>query len=135
MPRGLGVVTLATFALSACSSSGPAVHRSAVTLGWGDKSRTVSVARGARVVLVLHNTYWRIRGSPDPSVVRQTGPERHAPAPVGKCVPGEGCGTVSASFRAVGRGTTHLRAGRKTCGEARLCTGDQGRYQVTIRVR
>ena len=44
MPRGLGVVTLATFALSACSSSGPAVHRSAVTLGWGDKSRTVSVA-------------------------------------------------------------------------------------------
>jgi len=135
MPRGLGVVTLATFALSACSSSGPAVHRSAVTLDWGDKGRTVSVARGAHVVVELHNTYWRFRGSSDPSVVRRTGRARYAPASVGKCVPGEGCGTVSASFRAVGRGTAHLSAGRKTCGEARLCTGGQGRYEVTIRVR
>ena len=135
MPRGLGVVTLATFALSACGSSAPAVRGSAVTLGWGDKGRTVSVARGERVVVELRNTYWRIRGSSDPSVVRQTGPEHHAPAPAGKCVPGQGCGTVSAPFRAVGRGTAHLSAGRKTCGEARLCTGGQGRYEVTIRVR
>ena len=99
MSRGLGAVTLATFALSACGSSGPALHGSAVTVGWSDKGRTVSVGRGARIVVELHNTYWRIRGSSDPSVVRQTGPERHASTPVGKCVPGEGCGTVSASFR------------------------------------
>ncbi|MGZ4438811.1 MAG: hypothetical protein ACXVZN_00380 [Gaiellaceae bacterium] len=135
MFRGLGVVTLATFTLSACGSSGPAAHGSAVTLGWSDKGHTVSVDRGARVVVELHNTYWRIRGSSDPSVVRQTGAQRTAPAPPGRCIAGVGCGTVSASFRAVGRGTAHLRASRTTCGEARVCTGGQGRYDVTIRVR
>jgi hypothetical protein len=135
MSRGLGAVTLATFALSACGSSSPAVHGSAVTLGWGDKGRTVSVERGARILLELHNTYWRIRGSSDSAVVRQTGPERLAPGPPGKCLPGVGCGTVTASFRAVGPGTAHLRAGRTTCGEARVCTGGQGRYDVAIRVR
>lgn len=135
MAWGLGAVALATFVLSACGSSGPAAHGTAVTLGWGDKGHTVTVARGARVVVQLNNTYWRIRGSADPAVVRETGRERVAPAKPGTCLPGVGCGTVTASFRAVGRGTTHLRAGRGTCGEARTCTGGQGRYDVTIRVR
>jgi hypothetical protein len=138
MPRRLGAVTLATLALSACGSSGPSgpvVHGSAVRLGWGDKGHTVSVARGARVVVALHNTYWRIRGSSDPSVVRQTVGQRTAPAAPNTCLPGVGCGTVTASFRAVAPGTTHLRADRRSCGEARTCTGGQGRYLVTIRVR
>ena len=65
MSPGLGVVALATFALSACGSSGPVAHRGArVALGWGDKGRTVSVQRGARVVVELHNTYWRSAEAP-----------------------------------------------------------------------
>jgi len=127
-------VTLATILLSSCGSSSSTAHGSTVRLGWGDKGRTVTVAKGARVVVALHSTYWRIRGSSDPAVVRQTGRERIAPARQGTCLPGVGCGTVTASFRAVGRGTANLRAGRTTCGEARACTGGQGRYVVTIHV-
>jgi hypothetical protein len=51
------------------------------------------------------------------------------------CVPGEGCGTVSASFRAAKPGTAILEAGRTTCGEARGCVNGEGAYQVTISVR
>jgi hypothetical protein len=129
-------VTLATVLLSACGSSGAGsnAHGSAVRVGWADRGRTVSVQRGTGVVVQLHNTYWRIGGSSDPAVVRQTGSQRIAPSKPGTCLPGIGCGTVTASFRAVGPGTAHLHASRRSCGEARTCTGGQGRYDVTIRV-
>jgi hypothetical protein len=43
-----------------------------------------------------------------------------------------GCGTVTAVFRAVAPGSATITASRTTCGEALLCTGSAGAYEVTI---
>jgi hypothetical protein len=45
-----------------------------------------------------------------------------------------GCGTVRRDFHAVRLGTATLIATRSSCGEAMRCTGDQGRFTVTVRV-
>jgi hypothetical protein len=132
--RGAGVLaTLGAAALlCACGSASAGGSVATKTLSEADKGRTVTVARGTHIVLRLHNTYWRIRGSSNSAVVRQTGAQKVL-AKSG-CLPGVGCGTVTAPFRAVGAGKAQLTAARKTCGEALRCTGGRGRFVVTIRV-
>jgi hypothetical protein len=136
------LVALAVLAVpfpAACGSTGSTGTTTASggqerTVSWADKGHTVRVARGARILLKLKNTYWEFQGSSAPDVVRQIGREQTSPAPQGSCLPGIGCGTVTASFQAAGPGTAHLRAHRSTCGEALACTGGRGRYDVVIRV-
>jgi hypothetical protein len=43
-----------------------------------------------------------------------------------------GCGTVTAVFHALKPGQATISASRTTCGEALLCTGSAGAYEVTI---
>jgi hypothetical protein len=120
---------------SAGSTSTAAPH--AVALGDADKGRTVTVAVGDQVVLTLANTYWRIADPRPPAILVPLGAPAVNPSPPNapNCVPGEGCGTVSASFRATKPGTAILEARRTTCGEARGCVNGEGAYQVTISVQ
>jgi hypothetical protein len=46
-----------------------------------------------------------------------------------------GCGTQTWNFVAKKVGTYSIAASRTSCGEALQCTGTQGAYQVTIRVK
>jgi hypothetical protein len=95
-------------------------------------SQTVTVHKGDRVRLVLHSTYWTI----DPahgSALRTAGAQKTEPRLAG-CIPGGGCGTATRTFvaRALGRGK--ISAARTTCGEALRCIGDQGSFELTVRV-
>jgi hypothetical protein len=96
--------------------------------------RTVQFHRGDRVVLTLHNTYWRI-ATPHSDILTQTGTQTVTPARVGTCLPGIGCGTVQAIFIASATGSAELTASRTTCGEALACPPGQGSYVVHLIVR
>jgi hypothetical protein len=103
-----------------------------VTLSDTDDGRSVAVRTGDVVVVVLHSTYWRFT-TPASATVAADGEPTVAPTMQG-CVPGGGCGTVTARYRATSRGTAALRAHRDSCGEALACTGGQGDWQVQLTV-
>lgn len=113
------------------TSSTAGATAEAVTLSERDNGRSISIKPSNKVRLVLHSTYWQIRGSSDPSVVAPEG-EPMYDAKRADCVPGGGCGTVVQSFTAMGAGRVDLRAERKVCGEALACRPDQQRFAVTI---
>jgi len=98
-----------------------------------DNGHAVSLRAGERVQLVLASTYWQVDGSSDPKVLRPVAEPAVSPQ-VGGCVPGEGCGTVTALFDAVAPGRADLSARRTSCGEAMSCTGNLGLYRVTVLV-
>jgi hypothetical protein len=90
------------------------------------------VSVGATVKLVLHNIYWTVHDSPDPSVLTMAGRPVYSVAGAVKCVPGTGCGTVTATFKALARGSALISASRTSCGEALQCTGGTGLFEVTV---
>jgi hypothetical protein len=93
-------------------------------------SFTLSV--GATLRLVLHNTYWTIGGSSVPSVLALTAPPVYSAAGLIACIPGTGCGTVTASFRALAPGKAVITAARTSCGEALRCVGGDGAFEATV---
>jgi hypothetical protein len=99
-----------------------------------DLGRTVVVARGATVHLVLDSTYWTIGSSSDASVLSPIDRPHHETQP-GGCPPGVGCGTVEQNFRAVGAGTARLTAHRRLCGESLLCAPERRTFTATVAVR
>ena len=98
----------------------------------GDNGRTVAVSVGSEVALDLKSTYWQVAGSSDPAVLALVSGPTVSAAAMGTCVPGGGCGTVVATFRALAPGRAVITASRTTCGEAMRCTGADGAYEVTI---
>jgi hypothetical protein len=104
-----------------------------VQLTYADNGRSVAVARGGTVQLVLDSTYWTVAPPPDASILRPEGAPVVAPE-VGHCVVGQGCGTVTATWTAVAPGTATVAAGRTVCGEARACGPTQGSFRVEVTV-
>ena len=98
-----------------------------------DAGRTVAVAPGARLVVALDSTYWTFLPVAPVGVLRAVGPPRVVPR-LSHCVPGQGCGTVTAEFLATGTGTATIGATRTTCGEALRCTPAQSDYRVQVLV-
>jgi hypothetical protein len=105
-----------------------------VRIGERQNRGTVTLRRGQQLQVVLHSTYWRFEKTPKPSVLRSERAPKARPILSG-CVPGEGCGTVTASYLAVGRGSSTVTAMRSSCGEAMGCTGSSGRFAVRVVVR
>ena len=98
-----------------------------------DNGHSVSVRAGERLELQLGSTYWQVGGSSDSNVLRLTAGTSVTTSPQIKgCVPGEGCGTVTALFDAVAPGRADVSAQRTSCGEAMSCTGNLGFYRVTV---
>jgi hypothetical protein len=130
-----GASVRALLALVICCVAGTGVACGSTTtsprlLSDTDNGHTVTVSRGTSVRLVLHSTYWTLRGSSTPSVVAVSGPPTYASRPGG--VPGSGTGTVTETLRALAPGRAKLSASRLSCGEALRCRPDQGSYSVTI---
>jgi hypothetical protein len=96
---------------------------------------TVTVSVGSEVTLELASTYWQVGDSSDPAVLALVSGPTASAAAMGACVPGGGCGTVMAAFRALAPGRATITASRTTCGEAMRCTGADGAYEVTVVVR
>jgi len=103
-------------------------------LSEADNGSTVSLRAGGTLRVVLHSTYWQFDPPSDPTVLRSDGRPATSPAPPGQCVPGGGCGTVTATFSALRAGRAVVTAHRTSCGEALRCTGNQGSYAVTVMV-
>ena len=94
--------------------------------------QTVTVHPGDVLRVVLHSTYWRFEPNADASVLRPVASPTVSPSP--GCVPGQGCGTAAESFTAVAPGHATVIATRLSCGEAMLCTGSAGHYQINVAV-
>ncbi|MEP7178417.1 MAG: hypothetical protein ABI775_04975 [Pseudonocardiales bacterium] len=102
-----------------------------MTAGEADKGHTIAVSVGDDVVVVLHSTYWKLAPMTG-AVLQASGPAAVTPASAQSCVPGQGCGTVTQTFRAKAGGRTVITADRTSCGEAMRCTGSNGSYRLDI---
>jgi hypothetical protein len=119
---------------SACSSAthgGPAGRR--VVVDDGRNGGTVTVHQGDTVVVRLHSTYWNVAAPPPGAVLTLVSRAvRAVPPNSGRCMPGMGCGTVVATFRAQHSGRVDVSASRTTCGEVVRCTKASSHYEVTL---
>lgn len=93
--------------------------------------KTVHVAVGDKIELLLHSTYWNIAPSPHPSVLSASGGQKTLKS-ASACPPGVGCNPVAVTFTAAAPGTVMLTASRTSCGEAMMCGPGQRHYQVTV---
>jgi len=105
---------------------------SAVTVGNADSGKTVRVKIGQDLQVVLTGGYWTFKGSSAPIVLKQDGAPIQLPRSPANCPPGLGCTPLELRFTALAPGTAVVRAGRTTCGEALRCTGERGRFSVTV---
>jgi hypothetical protein len=103
-----------------------------VSLGESDNGHVIDVPAGQILVVTLHNTYWRF--SPPGPGITEIGEQVVTPAPRGTCLPGIGCGTVVARYRATSAGSGDLLASRTSCGEALPCAPGQGSWTVHVRI-
>ena len=129
MVAGLAVAASGTFL-----ATGVGASSAATTLGEANNGHTVTVSPGAHLTVVLHSTYWSIVPLSNGSVVAQVGTTKTVGVLKG-CVPGQGCGTVTAHFVAKGAGMLRLQANRTSCGEAMRCSPAQSHWTVVLRVR
>ncbi|MBO0871096.1 MAG: protease inhibitor I42 family protein, partial [Micromonosporaceae bacterium] len=129
-------------AVSSPATAGPSVATAApppgpsssstVVATDADNGGSVTLATGELLTVRLASTYWHFAAT-GPGVLQQQGAPRVDARPPGiACVPGGGCGTVTATFRAVAPGRVQLTATRTSCGEARGCTGNQGVFRLTV---
>jgi hypothetical protein len=95
-----------------------------------DAGSIVRLRPGDTLVVVLGSTYWSPTDAPDPAVLVPAGDPVASPS--GDCVPGGGCGTVTARYRAIATGTTDVVFGRTVCGEALACPPDKRGFSVTV---
>jgi hypothetical protein len=93
----------------------------------------VTLRRGQRLRVVLHSTYWEFKPVSTPGVLRRIGDPVVIPRP--GCVPGQGCGTVTATYVARTSGSASVAAERTSCGEAMGCTAEGGAFKLTVSVR
>lgn len=136
LPIGLAFAAAACSVGPAGATSGPSPSTAALPsneqVTEADNGQTVTVTVGSEITLTLGNTYWTIEASSDPAVLTlESGPTTSGTAP-SSCLPGMGCGEVTAAFRALAPGQATITASRTTCGEALLCTGSAGAFAVNI---
>jgi predicted secreted protein len=98
-----------------------------------DNGKTITIKVGQRLEIRLSSTYWVFGSSSNIAVLRSAGPQVASPQPSG-CVPGGGCGVVTATFDAIRAGQADVTAARTSCGEALRCTAEQSKYRLTVSV-
>jgi hypothetical protein len=131
-PSGTTVTTPASRGTVTTATTQAPARGGTVQVGDKDNGMTVRVRIGSTVVVVLNSTYWGFASPSNGAVVRQVGGVTTVPAPIGTCVVGGGCGTVSATYQAVAVGQSEISASRTTCGEALQCTGGAGSYSLQV---
>jgi len=131
--RNTACMLVVLVALAGCATRSAAAGARVVTVGHSDNGHTIRVSRGTTINVVLHSTYWTFTPQAGSGALRPDGaPAVDASPPGSGCVAGQGCGTVTARFTAIGDGTARIRATRTSCGEALMCSPAQGAFAVTI---
>jgi hypothetical protein len=135
--RSTPVAAALLFVVLGCASgtSSHAATRPLPVVQAGDArdGDTIAVRQGQRLRVVLHSTYWEFKPTSHPAVLHLVAPPQVAPK--SGCVPGQGCGTVTAVYVARHAGTATVQAERTSCGEAMGCTAAAGSYSLTVVVR
>lgn len=121
-------------AVTRAPTSSLAATTATVTITEKDRGRTVRVRAGQRLRVVLNSTYWTMKPVTHWQVLAPDGNPVTSPEPSG-CVPGGGCGSVTAVYDAVGPGSAELTATRTSCGEAMGCAASDATWMVTVLVR
>lgn len=131
----------AALALSACQGHGVATggpSNNQVNATERDNGRTITLHRNDRLAVRLDSTYWTLAASLNSTVLNEVGTPRVTASPLGTrpghCMAGMGCGTVTATYDAVGPGQVVIAADRTSCGEALRCVGSAGTYRLTVKV-
>jgi hypothetical protein len=94
------------------------IPASAVGFSDNDNGRSVDVALGQQVTVILHSADFAFAPPSDPSVLRDDGDPTVTPGgPSCTEVAGSGCGTIVASFVGLAPGNAELRADRTGCTE------------------
>ena len=114
-------------------AAGP-VNLGTVTATNQSNGQTVDLRPGQSLRVVLSSTYWKIRGSSDSGVLSQISGPSTQPQMSG-CVPGGGCGTVTAVYRATAAGRAQVSAFRSVCGEALGCSAANSSFVVYVVVQ
>ena len=89
---------------------------------------------GQTIKLRLTSTYWQVAKA-QPGAVLGTVGRQTRPTMGHGCVPGQGCGVVTAAFVARHPGRAVITASRSSCGEALRCSPAQGSYRVRVVVK
>jgi hypothetical protein len=118
---------------AAGGSTSPPATNGASTLTVTDRAngQSVHLQPGQSLQVVLSSTYWMIHGSSNAAVLSQTSGPSPQPQRSG-CVPGGGCGTVTAVYRALAVGQAQVTASRTSCGEAMGCTAASSHFVVYV---
>jgi hypothetical protein len=130
--RNTACMLVALVALAGCATRSGVASAGVVSVGQSDNGHTVRVSRGKTIDVVLHSTYWTFTPQAGSGALRPDRAPSVDASPGSGCVAGQGCGTVTARFTAVGDGTARIRATRTACGEALKCSPAQGAFAVTI---
>ena len=96
--------------------------------------KTIHIAVGDKVALILGSSYWNFRGSSAPAVLRQVGRATLVRS-AQSCPPGVGCQPKRALYEALAPGKAVITAHRLSCGEVLRCTGSRGHFRLTVIVR
>jgi hypothetical protein len=127
-------LTTPTPATTTTPGASPSAHASGgtgtITVADANNGQTVTLRAGSHLRVVLSSTYWEVQASSNPSALRSEGSPVTSPSP--GCIPGAGCGTVAATFTALAPGNATVVATRTSCGEAMLCQGAAGHYQIEV---
>ena len=94
----------------------------------------VTMTISQHLAVTLTSTYWLIRPVVG-DVVRSIGSAYRLHNSTCHPIAGNGCGEIVATFVAVHRGSTTVRANRNSCGEALRCSAANSHWQVSIYVR
>lgn len=103
-------------------------------VSYQENGQTIDLQQGQVLQVVLSSTYWMIHGSSDSAVLSQLVGPSTQPQPSG-CVPGQGCGTATAAYRADAPGQAQVSASRSVCGEALGCTAANSQFVVYVVVK
>ncbi len=96
-----------------------------------DNGKTFTLGKLQSLTVRLSSTYWTIHEASDTSIIHMVGQPVYM-SKASECVPGGGCGTVTATFSPGAPGTATISASRTSCGEAMACTSNSSKYQITV---
>jgi hypothetical protein len=84
--------------------------------------------------VILRSTYWQFADPSNTDVLASQGPTVYATGDNCPPLPGTGCGTATATYRAQKPGSSTITATRAACNETLRCTPDDMQFRLDVKV-
>ena len=128
----LPLVAATSLACGPVPTNAPHQDTSEIVVNSANNGGTLKAHVNDTIRVTLDTTDWTFQSVSDSSILIPQGGQTVSPAPRGTCLPGMGCGSTTARFKAVAGGRSTITATRMSCGEARRCVGAEGLFQADI---